>query len=439
MRSFCIPIGMALLCALPMVAGAQAQPPTSLLSAAATDAAPLTLNHAIERAFASNAGLRAAGRELDIAAGQRQQAGALPNPELSWLSEGMSKEARTTTIQLSQAIELGGKRGARIGAADQERSMAAADLAIARSTLRADVVTAFFDVVVAQELLALAHGSQELAQKVSATAARRVAAGKVSPVEQTRARVAESSARIELNQAASALALARRRLAATWGGGADFSAVASSDAGPAVPGPHDHASSAADELRAHLPTSPTIARARGDIARQQALADVERSKRVRDLTVSLGRKRDEQLGQSLTVIGVSIPLPLFDRNQGNLLSALRRVDKARDQLQAAESSVGAELAQATVRRDTAAADLRILREDILPGAQSAYDASAKGFELGKFGFLDVLDAQRTLFQARQQAIRAMAESYRAVADLERLIGTIEPEGRLTTPPYRNPQ
>jgi cobalt-zinc-cadmium efflux system outer membrane protein len=406
MRSYCIRVGMALLCALPMLARAQA--PATVIAVASTEAAPLTLARAIERAFVSNAGLRAAGRERDIAAGQRLQAGAMPNPELSYLSEGMSKEARTTTIQISQAIELGGKRAARLGAADQQTALAAADLAITRSDLRADVITAFFDVVVSQELLTLAQHSQELAQKVSVATARRVAAGKVSPVEQTRARVAEASARIDLNQAASALTMARHRLTATWGGGA-FGSVIMPDVAAASPLPQ-------------WQSAPAVARARSDIAHQQALAEVERSKRIPDLTVSLGRKRDGQLGQSLTVIGVSIPLPLFDRNQGNLLSALRRVDQARDQLQATEASVAADVAQASLRRDTATADLRVLRDEILPGAQSAYDASTRGFELGKFGFLDMLDAQRTLFQAKQQTIRAMAESYRAIADLERLTG-----------------
>jgi len=428
MRSIFFPIGMALLCALPLSAAAQV--PDQLFAVPKPDLvqpalASLTLEAAIRRAFLSNPGLRAAGRDLDIAAGQRSQAGVIPNPELSYLSEGIKKEARTTTFQINQAIELGGKRGARIALAEREREIASADLASYRSSLRADVVTAFFDVLTAQERLVLAEASQELSQKVTGVASRRVIAGRISPVEETRARVAEASTKIELSQAGNDLALAKRRLAATWGSAdPNFGALEA----PAIP---LDAHPATAELLAHLAAAPQLARARSEVERQKASVDVERSRRFPDLTISLGSKRDEQFGQRQTVAGLAIPFPLFDRNQGNVLSALRRTDKAQDELLAVETKLSVELAQASLRLNAAVSELGILRSEILPGAQSAYEASAKGFELGKFSFLDVLDAQRTLFQAKTQYVRALAESHRAAADIERIIGNEVPHGRLT--------
>jgi cobalt-zinc-cadmium efflux system outer membrane protein len=430
MRSIFFPIGLALLWAQPLWAAAQAPAPLHAVPNAdpmPSASSPLTLDTAIRRAFQSNPGLRAAGRDLDIAAGQRMQAGAIPNPELSYLSEGVKKDARTTTVQINQAIELGGKRGARITLAERERAVASADLANYRSALRADVVTAFFDLLTAQERLLLAQASQELSQKVSGAASRRVIAGKISPVEETRARVAEASTKIELSQAGNDLALAKRRLAATWGSSEPIEGVVEA---PAMPtGAHP----TTVELLSHLHAAPQIARARSEIDRQTAMVDVERSRRFPDLTVSLGSKRDEQIGQRQTVVGLAIPFPLFDRNQGNLLSALRRTDKARDELLAVENRLSVELAQASLRLNAAASELVILRNEILPGAQSAYEAGTKGFELGKFSFLDVLDAQRTLFQARTQYLRALAESYRAATDIERIIGNVEQHGRLTPP------
>jgi cobalt-zinc-cadmium efflux system outer membrane protein len=253
------------------------------------------------------------------------QAGAAPNPELSVLTEGLNNDARSTTVQVNQAIELGGKRGARIALAEREREVASAELASFRSALRVDVITAFFDVLTAQERLLLARATQELSQKVSGAAARRVAAGKVSPVEETRARVAEAGTRIELSQASSELALAKRRLAATLGSAAPIPGDVVS---PATPGAHP----GTDQLLARLPAAPQIVRARREIDRQQALANVERSRQYPDLTVSLGSKRDQQFGQRQTVVGLAIPFPLFDRNQGNLLGALQRTDKARGRI-----------------------------------------------------------------------------------------------------------
>ena len=86
------------------------------------------------------------------------------------------------------------------------------------------------------------------------------------------------------------------------------------------------------------------------------------------------------------------------------------------------------VAQAWGRLDTADAQARTLRDQVLPGAQSAYDAATKGFELGKFNFLDVLDAQRTLFQAKAQYLRARGEAHRAAADIDRLLGDVDTAG-----------
>ena len=66
-------------------------------------------------------------------------------------------------------------------------------------------------------------------------------------------------------------------------------------------------------------------------------------------------------------------------------------------------------------------DLESLRRDVLPGAQLAYENATKGFDLGKFSFLDVLDAQRTLFQARNQYLRALTDTHRAAAEIDRLL------------------
>ena len=439
MRFQFVPLGLAALFLQPVFAIGQTMPtvPSTLVVPSASFGAPdssvLTLADAISRAFNSNPGLRAALKDIDIARGQRIQAAKMPNPEVSFLSEGLHRDRRTTTLQLNQEIELGGKRGARIASAEREQDIAAADVASFRANLRADVVTAFFDVLAAQERLTLAQASQELSQRVTGAASRRVIAGKISPVEETRARVAEASTKIELSQAANELALARQRLSATWGGKSpDFGGVEP----PAIPtGAHPSTS----ELLTHVSSSPQFARARIEIERQKALADIERSRRIPNVTVSIGSKRDDQVAGRQTVVGVAIPLPLFDRNQGNLLSALRRTDKARDALAAVESQLSVDLSQASLRLESAKGELSVLRGEILPGAQGAYEAATKGFELGKFSFLDVLDAQRTLFQSKAQYIRALAESHRAAADIERVVGNVEQHGRLAPLQNKEPK
>ena len=82
-----------------------------------------------------------------------------------------------------------------------------------------------------------------------------------------------------------------------------------------------------------------------------------------------------------------------------------------------------ELAQAHARLTAALEESALIAAEILPGAESAYRAASRGFELGKFGILDVLDAQRTLFQSTTQYLNAAADSHRAAADIARLTGT----------------
>jgi cobalt-zinc-cadmium efflux system outer membrane protein len=85
-----------------------------------------------------------------------------------------------------------------------------------------------------------------------------------------------------------------------------------------------------------------------------------------------------------------------------------------------------ELAQAHERLNTAHQEVALLQRDILPGAQSALNAATRGFELGKFSFLEVLDAQRTSFQTKSQYLRALSEAHQSAAEIERILGAALP-------------
>jgi cobalt-zinc-cadmium efflux system outer membrane protein len=177
-----------------------------------------------------------------------------------------------------------------------------------------------------------------------------------------------------------------------------------------------------ESLTRRLDESPAIKRAKLEIEQRSAFAELEKAKRVPDLTVSMGAKRNEELGINQAILGLSIPIPVFDRNQGNLQEALSRTEKARDELRALQIQQSTLLATAYERYRATQEEIDTIRTDILPGARSAYDAAVKGFEYGKFSFLDVLDAQRTFFQARSQYLAALLRGHQAMAEIERLIG-----------------
>jgi cobalt-zinc-cadmium efflux system outer membrane protein len=377
---------------------------------------PMTLSRAVDLALQNNPEIAAAMHAVDASKGARTQAGVIPNPEFSYLIEDLRKETRTTTIQISQPIELGGKRSARILAAERGADLTYAFLRAKRLEIRNQVVAAFYAGLSAQERYELAQDSLHIAERALVIAAKRVAAGKVSPLDETKARVARAATRVELAQAASELANARDRLAAMWGGRqSTFERIdGSANTLPAMP---DRAL-----MEDKLQQSPDILRARLETRHRQALIGVERSKRVGDLRLTLGNKRDETLGINQTVVGFSIPLPLFDRNQGNLQEALGRYDQAQDELRAVEVRVHNELNRAYQRLRTAHEEARLYQDEILPDATTAYNAASKGFEYGKFAFIEVLDAQRTLFQAKSRYLQALSEAHQAAAEIDRLLG-----------------
>ena len=389
----------------------------ALVPAWAQDApSPLTLSAAIALALRANPDLRAAGSELAAQEGALSQAGALPNPELELLREGAGGENRSTTVQLNIPIELGGKRAARVDAARQERALAMLARAAQRDRVEADTAAAFHELVAASERERMAQELVALSGRAFEAAARRVEAGRLSPVEQTRARVAQGGARIEALQAAREVEAARIRLAALWNGdarGLRIVAPATASLPAAAP---------LEQLLARLDPSPSMRHARTAVAHREALARLEKTRRVPDVNVVVGTQREGPDPHNRAVLGLSVPLPLFNRNDGAVFDALRRVDKARDLEQAEASRLRAELAQAHARLTTARAQAELIAGDILPGAEDAYRAAARGFEVGKFGLTDVLDAQRALSQSKNQYAAAIAEGHRAAADIARLLG-----------------
>lgn len=371
--------------------------------------------------------LRAAGHEAAASAAAIGQAGHYPNPTLEYLREGEQAGTRTTTVQLNQPIELGGKRRARVALAESTAALARGDLAALRQEVRAEVIAGWYAVLAAQERQQLATTLAGLAAKGIEVAERQMAAGKVSPIDATRARLAAVDAGTELNAAQAELAIARTRLGALVGRPGEALVLApGQDAAP--PALKPLAALLADAAQA-LP----VRRARGQLAAQEAQTQVERAARLPDLTLSVGSQKIDDVARRQAVVGVSLPLPLFNRNEGNLLAALRRSDKARDEVAAAETAAASDIGTAYTRYEQARSEAAMLRADVIPSAQSAYELTLKGFEHGKFAFLDVLDAQRTWARVQLRQWTATQEAWRAYADLARLNGAAIEQDRQERP------
>lgn len=376
----------------------------------------LTMKAALTLARAQNSELAAVRNEVEATDGAAQQSRIIANPVLSSTWEEVGKPGRSTSLEISQLIETGGKRSARIRAAGLGRDIATAEYDAKRIDVMTRVSQAFVDVLAAQRRKQISDQAVALAAQAADAVGKRVTAGKVSPVEETKAKLEAGAARIEAEQATRELASARKRLSAFWGNATPRFTEASGDLELLVVVP------SLDTLEQRARSSPERMRAIAEVARRGALLDGEKAKRYPDFTLGAGVKRTLDTRENLPLFTLSMPLPIFDRNQGSLREALKRVDKARDEQSMIDTRLQSELGQTFERLKAIEMELTTLRDELLPGAKSAFDAATTGYQLGKFGFLDALDAQRTLFRSNQQYVKALAEYHRAIADLERLTG-----------------
>jgi cobalt-zinc-cadmium efflux system outer membrane protein len=397
------------------------------------DSNNLTLRDAVNFALLSNPELAAFAKEIRALEGATLQAGLLRNPELMVnvenpgniqklsgdinSSESVAKEIvqQLTTIRISQLFELGGKRAARVNAALLGEELAAKDYEARRVEMIARVANVFIEVLAAQERVRLAEESRQLAQHVVNTVTGRVQAGKVPPIEETRVKVSLSTTRIELEQAQRDIIAARNRLALLWNSSFPRFNKALGDLGMLVAPP------SFKTLEQRVLDNPVALRATKNIEHRKALVEVEQTRRIPNLTLNAGVVHHAILGGNTAVAGLTLPLPLFDRNQGNLKEAYERVDKAIDEQAATELRLKTELTQSYETMSAVWNEINILRDEILPGAKSAFGVTRKGYELGKFGLLELLDAQRILFQNQLLYVRALANYQRLVNDIERLI------------------
>ncbi len=395
----------------------------SQLSAIAADAVSsankITLQQALQLAFNSNPALSVVLREREAIAGLKTQAAVRPNPSLFTSVQDTRSANRQTTLQLSQEIELGNKRGARIEAADAFYSKATAELENQQAKIHANVIAAFYEVLAAQERSSLAKSSLEIASLALDAAAKRVKAGKSAPVEETKSRIAKTSAKIELRQASSQLNSSRSRLSALWGNASPSFESADGDIA-IIPITGD-----LNTLSTMLVNAPAVKVAGIEVQAREMMTKVERTKATPNITLSAGFINNQELGGiNQALIGFSVPIPIFDRNQGSLQEAVSRKYKAEDALVALKNQLSSHLTNQYERLNAAREASTSLKSEILPSAQSAFDAASKGYSAGKFNFLDVLDAQRTLFQAKTQYVQALLEAHLAIAEIERILGNV---------------
>jgi cobalt-zinc-cadmium efflux system outer membrane protein len=400
----------------------------------ADPAGELALRNAWALALAQGPQLAVYAWEIRAEEAAVMQAGIGPNPELEVEVENFGGTGEfsgfggsETTIAIGQTILLGGKLRKRVELARLGRDLAGWDYEVARVEALTRVAGDFVATLAAQERLTLAHETEELAQRVFSAIGERVEAGKISPVERTKARVEFAQARLARQRAERELQATRYRLAANWGSASPRFDYAVGDLTDVrMPPP-------ADRLVERIELNPDLARWATEMAARRAAIDLARAEGVPDVTLFGGPKLLEGADETAFIAGMSIPIPVFDHNQGGILDARIRRAQAERLRHAAEIRVRTDLYTAYQSLDTAYIEVQTVRDEIEPSARSAFEAAEEAFRQGKIDALGLLDAERTLFGIRQQYVDVLTAYHQATIDVERLIGaplheTTQPQG-----------
>lgn len=263
----------------------------------------------------------------------------------------------------------------------------------------------------------LAEELTALAQRVLDSVAERVAAGKAAETEAIRFRIRLREGELARDSALRDLAARRSALATLMGRTeADFDHVIG-DLSGLFPLPEQ------TEIERLANESPRVARRAAESEVRRRAVTLERSRRIPDLDIGVGVRSLRESDDTALVLGLSIPLPLFDRNQGAVAAARIRQTQARAEERSALLQLKTALTTAWQEADTARAEAEALRDDIIPAARQALEAAEYGYSAGKFGVLDVLDAQRTWVEARERQLQALSAFHRGATELERLLGS----------------
>jgi outer membrane protein, heavy metal efflux system len=383
----------------------------------------LSLQTALQRALAANPRLTAAERDVGIASGQSIQAGALINPELSYeqdnsFGSGPYRGTRSaeTTLQISQLFELFGKRDARIAAGRAALDTATIQRKAVRLEVLSETAIAFLGVLGNQRRIQILDEYITALDRLTPLLQRRVDAGASSPAETGRAQVASDLVKADRERVRALLATTRRELAVLMGDTSPkYSAVSGRLEAVGRPPSFQSVVTAID-------ANPQLVRWTAVYAQRNAELLLARLRPYPDVRISAGWRHFNDTGDDAVRLGISIPIPVFDQNQGNIISAEQSLAKTRAEREANRAALIVLAGRAYDSLQGALRELAILRESTIPKSRQAADAIFEGYGQGRFSLLEVLDAQASVAQARLREQEAQQNFHIAVATIEGLVG-----------------
>jgi cobalt-zinc-cadmium efflux system outer membrane protein len=383
----------------------------------------LTLADALAAALSGSPELAAYSWGLRAKDAEVLQAGKRPNPELLISNENLigsgyfgNREQYQNTLQLSQLVELGGKRERRTKAAERARDRAGVEQELRRVELFAGTTVDFVAVVADQEGAAIAREATRHAEAMLRSVRERIKAGSGSRFEEVRAIVAVRRAGVDEDHAGHELLTSRRNLAARWGSKLPQFTRATGDLFSAGELPSFEA------LAARLGSAPERRAAGAEERLRAAAAALARTKRVPDIGVGLGWRQGRDWGDQTAVAELTVPLTVFNRFEGEIAAADALTAGASAETAAVEVRLERVLFALYQELRHARDEMAAMRDEIVPRSEEALALARKGYAEGFLSQLELIDAQAKLTEVRRERLRAAKTYHQLVAEVERLLG-----------------
>lgn len=381
---------------------------------APTPVAPpaLGLDELVQIGLAQHPRLAQAAFAIDAARGRALQAGLYPNPTVSATFDELGDRTGpggVNTIPLvNQEIVTGGKLKLSRAAATREVDQATLNLMAQRYGLLGNIRQAYFEVVTLQRRVEILGELVKLAEKSAEQTQKLLDAKQVARLDLVQLEVELERLRAEEDATRRELPAAYRRLAAVVGvSKLPIASVAGTLDAPLPPYELERVQAIVLEVHPELQSARVgIDKARLQLRR----AEVEP---IPNVTVGAGYVRQNQNRSNDWTIGVSVPVPVWNRNQGNIAAARAQVGQAVQEVGLVENDLVERLATAFRDFNSARQRAERYRTAILPKAQETYELSVRAYKGGQFEYLRVLEAQRAVTQARLESVRALGEAWRA--------------------------
>lgn len=382
---------------------------------------PITLADLLNVAEARSPDLAAARSSVGMAAGQAWQASMYPNPRVDVSVEDISlrdgPEVAKTTVGFTQPVVLGNRLQAAVDAAGAEQAARLADIEVQRRTLFGNVAAQHARLISLREQRRSYVELRELANRTVSAAQSRFEAKAAPETDAIRPRVEMYRLDATLARLKQDEASARKQLGYLLGG---IEVDAERLEGTILLTPQsldvEHLTGA---VRA---SHPLLMSADREIDAAQARIARLHAEQTPDLDVRLAAGYRGDADDGIVEVGAGMSIPLWDTKKGDAVSARFELMRARQRRLGAENDLLGRLAEAVGEYESARVQLDTFRDNVVPDAQRAFDQTVESYRGGRSSFLDMLDSQRTLTEARTTLIELASAVTAARARVAMIVG-----------------